>query len=710
MDKIELTEEILKVFGKSDTTYKLSSIAKALKFKSDSLDYQKLKKTLLELCDQNVIEKSSRNRYSIVSLDYAPEIKGVLQMRKDTGAVETNIPEYSKIIIKRRNLNTALDGDTVTVKLQALKEGRKARGEVTDIIKRAKHIITGTIEFDSEYNFLVPDEEKYYVDFLIPDNELKGATDGNKVKAVLTSWEDPSKSPKASVLGVIGEAGKPAVEFDSIVDEYNLDESFPDDVNAETKKVPKTVSKQVIASRLDLRQSDIITIDPEDAKDFDDALSLEILENGNYYLGVHIADVSHYVAPGGAIDEEAYERGTSTYLVDRVVPMLPEALSNTICSLMPNRIRCTYTVFMEYTPNMVLASYAIRETVIKSKKRFTYDQVQEIIEGKEHKYSELLLKLHELANKLRKKRFNIGGVNFQTNEVRFKLDEDKKPITTYLKSGNDATSLVEECMLAANRTIAEHVRKQSKKYKIKKTLPFLYRVHDEPDKTKISDALKFFMSFTSTKRIKAGSSKDINQVLKTFEGKPEKNLINDILVRSMAKAEYSEENIGHYGLGFKEYAHFTSPIRRYPDLVVHRMLKMYAETKPDKKMIEKLLQDLADIGQHATARERVAMEAERSSIKVAHAMQAKSHVGEEYDGTISGITSFGIFVIMDEIYAEGLLHIRDMRDDYYLFDEKNYRLVGRRKKRVFQFGSRIRVKIVKVNIEKRRIDLEFIDK
>lgn len=709
MDKIELTEAILKVFGRSDTTYKLNAIAKSLHIKSDSIEYQKLKRTLLELCDQNILEKKSRNRYSLKPLNYAPEIKGVLQMRKDTGAVNTNVPEFPKIIIKRRHLNTALDGDTVLVKLQALKQGRKARGEVIDIVKRAKHLFTGIIEFEGDFNFIVPDEEKYYVDFLVPDTELNNANDGDKVKAKLISWDDPQKSPIATVTGIIGKAGNPAVEFDSVLDEYNLEESFPQDVVDETETIPKLVSKKVIESRLDLRESDIITIDPEDAKDFDDALSLDILKNGNYYLGVHIADVSHYVTPGSAIDEEAYQRGTSTYLVDRVVPMLPEALSNNICSLKPQRVRCSYSVFMEFSKNMQLRNYEIKETVIKSKKRYTYEQVLEIIEGKQDKYKDLLLNLHALASALKKKRFEYGGVNFQTNEVRFKLDEDKMPIETKLKRGNKATSLVEECMLAANKTVAEHVRKISKKMKLKQNLPFLYRVHDEPDSTKIQDALKFFMSFLPTKRIKAGSSKEINQVLKAFEGKPEKNLINDILVRSMAKAEYSEENIGHYGLGFSEYSHFTSPIRRYPDLVVHRLLKMYAEIKPDKRMTEKLLRDLEDIGHHTTGCERTAMEAERTSIKVAHCINAKQHLGKVFDGTISGITSFGIFVVMDGIWAEGLLHIRDMHDDYYLFDEKNYRLVGRRRKRIFQFGSRIRVKIVSANLEKRRIDLEFID-
>ncbi len=707
MKKQSITDSVLQLFAHKDVSLQMSEITKGVGIKTGSNSYFILLEVLQELLEQGILTKPSRRKYELVD-SASSEIVGVLRIKDDRGIVESNLPHISKIIIKRKNMFTAFDGDTVVVRLLASKKDKKYQGEVIRIAQRQERNIVGRIEFDGSFFFLVPDDNQYIIDFLVPKDKLMEATPGDKVHARFLSWDNPHISPQAEVLDVMGQSGNPAVEFDGILREFNLIPHFSDAVMKEAKESAKKVSNSEIARRLDLRNKEIITIDPIDAKDFDDALSLETLDNGNLLLGVHIADVSHYVKERTELDIEALKRGNSTYLVDQVIPMLPEELSNDMCSLKPNRVRLAYTVLMELDSDLNVVNYQILETVIKSVKRFAYEQVQDIIDSGKGLHLELIKGLHKLSEDLRTKRFAGGGIDFSTVEVRFKLDENRSPVEAMLKKSIPATQLVEECMLLANKTVAEHVKKISNTYKLKETLPFLYRVHAEPLPEKLRNSLEFIKMLGPKHNFEIKSSREINTLLEAFSGSPEEPIVNQILVRSMPKAEYSDENIGHYGLGFEDYSHFTSPIRRYPDLLIHRLLKEYNSEKPNSNRIKFIANQLNGLGEHCTARERVSMEAERASTKLAQTMLAKKNIGRTFNGTITGVMEFGIFVTMDEIHSEGMLHIKDIYDDYYIFDEKRMRIVGKRSKKIFQFGKRIRVKIVAANIDKRRIELDYI--
>ncbi|MCX7735885.1 MAG: ribonuclease R [Candidatus Kapabacteria bacterium] len=753
MSKSELVEEILKLFRREDKPLQLNQISKQLGIKSETNKYQILKLALAELCRQNILNKSSRRRYSLNTGYGFNTYQGVIEIKDDRGVVtllesldingnDKNGKKKSKgqkIYIKRKDLLTALDGDTVLVRIFAKRDNKKLFGEVADIIKRKERKITGTIEFDGTFYFLIPDEDIYYVDFLVPPAMLNGAKSGDKVAAKFLKWDNPQKSPLAEIIEILGKAGDPKTEYLTILKEFSLPEKFSERILAEAQEKAKnfdkeknnqdlikvedlsSIRKDIINQRLDLRDKLIITIDPADAKDYDDGLSLDFLDNGNFLLGVHIADVSHFVEPNSEMDKEAFKRGNSCYLVDRVVPMLPEEISGNICSLHPNKIRFAFSIFLEISKSGNLKNYFLAESLIKSKKRFSYDEVQDIIKkyyetkqtdkktteksSKEAKLTELVINLHKLASLLRKKRFSKGGINFDTIEVRFVLDENNKPVQAKLNSSNESTQLVEECMLLANKTVAEHIKTLSRKNSLKTKLPFLYRIHDEPNEEKLKSVLDFIKIFIHNGTPMNGSSKAINDFLQKFEGTHEKPIVHQMLIRSMPKAEYSNINIGHFGLGFKEYTHFTSPIRRYPDLVVHRLLKSYIKGDFDRKSILKLERQLEDIGENCSLTEKNAMEAERASVKIAQSVLASEYIGKEFLGTISGVTNFGLFVMLDDLYAEGLVHIRDLYDDYYVFDEKNFSLIGKRRNKTFRFGDRIKVKIIKVNVDKRKIDL-----
>jgi len=702
-----IEDSILEYLKLTKNARKLNQISKNLKILSNTEEYDRMKEALNDLCSKGLVQRSKRHRYSISEEKHSGIFDGVIRINKGRGTLETKSELFRKIIIKRRNLLTALDGDEVRVKILGLKKETKPHGEVLKILNRANTIITGTLEFDGSFIFLTPDDEKHYIDFLVHKKRLHGAKVGDKVAARFLAWNEPQKSPQAEIIRVLGRAGAVSTEFDAVLTEFSLPKTFPNVVLEQVKDIPSVVPATIIKERRDLRKETIITIDPEDSKDFDDALSLDLLENGNYLLGVHIADVSYYIPENSPLDKEAALRGNSTYLVDRVVPMLPEKLSNEVCSLKPNRVRLAFSVNMEFSPAGVLKNYEIYESVIKNKKRYAYSDVLKIIETGVGDNAELILNLHQLAQILRRKRFSKAGVDFDSFEVRFELDQDKSPVKAILKRSDVSTQLVEECMLAANKTIAENIRILSKQQNKRKLLPFIYRVHDYPNQVKLKEALDFLLLYGRKKKINMNSSKELNGYISQFEGKPEKPIVNQLLLRTMAKAEYSPENISHYGLGFKDYTHFTSPIRRYPDLIVHRLIKLYTSSVIEKNSVDAIEKRLYAYCSHCNEQERLSMEAERASVKLAQVILAKEHIGKIFEGTISGVANFGVFVLLDDLYAEGLLHIKDLVDDFYIFDEKNFRLIGRNHKKIFYFGKRIKVKIINANVFKRRLDLKF---
>lgn len=702
----EIVENIISLLKESDAPVQLSDIAKSLGFKSDSFEYSELKNILKDLAKQKLINKHSRRRYSLEDITKDSTFVARIKIRNDNGILELN-KKIGTVYIKRKDLNTALDGDLVKIRLLPFIKGKKKRAEVIDIIERNYAPIAGTVEKDGDFYFLIPDDERHYIDFLIPKNKLADAKSGDKVIAKLIHWNDPSKSPQVEVIKKVGKAGEPEIEFDSFIKEFDIRTEFPLEVLNEIKQFKEEYSPDELKKRLDLRDKLIITIDPEDAKDFDDAISIDDLPNGNLMLGVHIADVSHYVQEGTALDLEAFRRATSIYLADRAVPMLPEKLSNELCSLQPNKDRLAFSIFMEFTPRGVLKGYELHQSIINNKRRYTYDEVQEIIEKKSGDNVELILKAHKLATILKERRLSKGGINFETFEIRFKLDKDKTPLEAKLKIPTEATSLIEECMLAANQAAANYVKKLARLQR-RRSLPYIFRVHDEPDPKQIRNALQFIRTLVPIGKIKDITSKELNSILNQFVNSKEKYIVNNILIRSMAKAIYSAENIGHYGLGFKEYTHFTSPIRRYPDLVVHRLIKEYLNSKISDERYERLEQFVNSAARQSSEMERLSVELERESVKLASIILAKNYVGEIFEGIISGVTNFGLFVMLDNIYAEGLLHIRDIYDDFYYLDEKRYCLIGRHTGKIFRIGKKVNVRILRADVHKRRLDLAYI--
>lgn len=699
-----LRDDILRILEQTiPSPQRLNEIAKALNISTETSDYDLLKTELQMLVDDGTIYRSSRRRYGIEGATET-SFDGVLSVSNFTGSVSTNSAVFPKINIKRPFLSTAIHGDTVRVKLLAFSKDQKPNGEIVEIIKRGQETICGKIEFDGDFYFLTPDDEKIHVDFLVHPSRLNGAKDGDKAVIRIVRWNDPFKSPEAEVVELLGTAGVAQVEYASILKEFRLKKEFDEKVNADAVKAVKNITKKEILRRLDLREETIITIDPVDARDFDDALSLKKLDNGNVLLGVHIADVSHYVSEGNNLDAEASRRATSVYLVDGVVPMLPEILSNDVCSLVPNKDRLTFSAMMEFSTEAKLVKYEIRESVINSKRRFTYEEAQNIIDGADDPLKDFIIDLHNLAKLLSKKRYKIGGVEFETTETKFLLDENKKPIKAVQKTRSDATSLVEECMLVANQTISEHIGHISSK----PILPFIYRIHDEPDRDKLRAAIDLIRSLGITVSNEKPTSRFLNNILTEIKNLPEKYAIHNVLLRSMAKAIYSNYNIGHYGLGFAEYSHFTSPIRRYPDLIAHRLLKEYAKGIPSKTRIAEIEEYLEVMSEHCSIQERSATEAERASIKLTHATIARELLGQEFNGTVTGVTNFGLFVMIDEYFAEGLLKMRDLDDDYYLFNERQFMLVGKSTRKTFRLGTRLRIKIARVNLAKREIDFMYL--
>ena len=604
------------------------------------------------------------------------------------------------IFIAERNSAHAMNNDRVRIAYYARRRGKTAEGEVLEVLERANDSFVGTLEVTKNYAFLLTENRTLANDIFIPKDKLKGGRSGDKAVVKITEWPDKAKNPIGQVIDILGRAGDNNTEMHAILAEFGLPYSYPENVEAAADKIPDEISAEEIARREDFRRVTTFTIDPKDAKDFDDALSIRSLGGGQWEVGVHIADVSHYVKEGTVIDKEAEKRATSVYLVDRTIPMLPERLCNLLCSLRPDEEKLAYSVIFQMNDKAEVLASRIVHTVIKSDRRFTYEEAQQVIETGEGDYKYELLELDRLAKQLREKRMAGGALEFDRVEVKFEIDEKGKPLRVYFKESKDANKLVEEFMLLANRTVAEAIGKVPKG---KKAKVFPYRIHDLPDPAKLDTLAQFIARFGYKLRTagnRSDLSKSINRMLDDVKGKKEQNLIETVSIRAMQKACYSTHNIGHYGLGFEYYTHFTSPIRRYPDMMVHRLLTKYLD-EHGRTVSEKKYEALCE---HSSAMEQLAAQAERASIKYKQVEFMQEHLGQVYDGVISGVTEWGLYVELNENKCEGMIPIRDLDDDYYEYDEKNYCLRGRRKKHVYSLGDAVTIKVARANLEKKQLD------
>ncbi|MEW5798179.1 MAG: ribonuclease R [Bacteroidota bacterium] len=705
MDRSEIRSKIVEYFKKHPHEgFKSRQLKRRFSIHADH-EFEVLRDVLHKMVDKGELAWTKRQGYHRVAPKQRGIVGTIMLTKQGVGVVTTETGD--EIQIDKRSIGTALNGDTVEVALFAASKKKKREpdqkieGEVVNVVKRAQSEFIGKLERSNNFYFVLPDDARVPRDIYIAPESLHGARPGEKVLVELFEWNDPQLNPEGKVIKILGAAGDPFVELRSVIQSFRLPTSFPQEVEQEVSAVSETIPQEELRKRVDLRSMKIVTIDPHDAKDFDDALSIEVLDEGKFKLGVHIADVSAYVKEGTAVDEEAFARGTSVYLANQVIPMLPEKLSNKLCSLMPNVDRLAYTCFMTISGKGKVVDYSFARSVINSKRRFTYEEVETILDsGKGEFHTELSL-LWTVASSLRKKRMKNGSIDFDSPEAKFKYDEHGKPVEIMIKKRLKSHQLVEECMLLANQTVAAHISSIQKK---NETLPFVYRVHDTPNPEKLQALAQFVQKFGYKLNIhESATSKDLQKMLLEIQGTKEENLINEVTLRSMAKAVYSTENIGHFGLAFDDYTHFTSPIRRYPDLLVHRLLDEYSRGMNDKRK-QYFEKNLAEWCKHCSDREKVAAEAERESVKVMQVEYMKQHVGDEFEGIISGVMQFGIFIEINDLLVEGLLHVRDLDDDYYSYDERQYSLIGERSGKTYRLGDSIIVKVAKVNPEQRKID------
>ena len=702
MKKRELAELLVTFFRtRPETSFGLKQI-----FGSLNLTTHPLKMLCVDIIDEmleeNFLVETEKGHFQLNGRGQI--MTGVFQ-RKSNGK-NTFIPDDGgdPIAISDSNSAHAMNGDKVKIALSARRRCHDPEGQVLEILEHSDTPFVGTLKVSKNYAFLLTETNTLANDIFIPKDKLKGGKDGDKAVVRITEWPEDAKNPFGEVIDILGKAGENTTEMHAILAEYGLPYHYPQNVEAAAEKISAEITPEDYAEREDCRDVTTFTIDPKDAKDFDDALSIRQLKPGLWEVGVHIADVSHYVKEGSVIDKEAVKRATSVYLVDRTIPMLPERLCNFICSLRPDEEKLAYSVIFTMNEKAEVKDYRIRHTVIKSNRRFTYEEAQDIIETGKGEYKEEILELNKLAQILREKRMANGSINFDRCEVKFEIDENGKPLSVYFKESKEANKLIEEFMLLANRTVAEHIGKVPKN---KKPKVFPYRIHDLPDPDKLENLSQFIARFgykIRTGGTKTEVSKSINRLLNDIEGKKEQNLIETVSLRAMQKARYSIHNIGHYGLAFDYYTHFTSPIRRYPDLMVHRLLTRYLAggrtAQADK---------YEELCEHSSAMEQTAAAAERASVKYKQVEFMGERIGNVYDGVISGVTEWGLYVEINENKCEGMVPMRDLGDDYYEFDEKNYCLIGRKRHQKFSLGDPVQIKVARANLEKKQLDFVLAD-
>ena len=656
---------------------------------------------LYNLAADDIVEEVAPGKFKYVSRGKV--VVGVFE-RRSNGKNMVKLEEGGDpIIVSEQNSNRAMNGDTVEVMLSAKRRGATNEGAVVAILKTKPQTFVGVLEIQPNFAFLITDNKVLANDIFIPKNKLKGGKSGQKAVVRITEWPERAKNPFGEVIDILGDAGDNNTEIHAILAEFGLPYKYPEAIEKAAEAIPTDITAEEIAKREDFRQITTFTIDPKDAKDFDDALSFRKLPSGLYEVGVHIADVSHYVQPDSALDKEAYSRATSIYLVDRVIPMLPERLSNGLCSLRPNEEKLCFSAIFEMNEQAEVKTSRVCRTVINSDRRFTYEEAQAVIETGEGDFKDEILSLNKLAKTMKERRFAAGAINFDRHEVKFDIDEKGKPVDVYFKVTKDSNHLIEEFMLLANKTVAELIGKTPKG---KNAKTFVYRVHDVPNPEKMENFAEFIRRFgykLKTDGSKTDVSKSINKLLDRVQGTNEEDMIETIAIRTMAKAVYSTVNIGHYGLAFEHYSHFTSPIRRYPDMMVHRLLERYLS---DGRSVN--AEKYEEMCKHCSDMEQLSASAERASIKYKQVEFLSERLGQTFDGVISGVNEWGFYVEINANKCEGMVPMRDLDDDYYEFDHKNYCLVGRKNKKIFRLGSPVTIQIARANLEKKQVDFRLV--
>jgi ribonuclease R len=691
---------ILTLLDENERGFTLNQIVQKIRLKKKE-DIKKAALYVDDLLERGKISQLENGKFVSTGERSSKQLTGVVD-HVNARFAYVNTGEEQDIYVKTRDLKSAMDGDTVKLSILKSRHGEHPEGRVTEVVKRNRNRFVGKIQVSSNFAFVVPDFRKIHQDFFIFPENINEAKTGEKVIIEVTKWGEDDKKPEAKVVEILGKAGENEAEIHSIIAEFDLPYRFPENVQRESEKIAEGITAEEIKKRRDFRDITTMTIDPADAKDFDDAISFQKLDNGNYEIGVHIADVTHYINPNSGLEKEAYDRATSVYLVDRTIPMLPERLSNNLCSLRPNEDKLTFAAVFEIDERAKVITEWFGRTIIHSDKRFSYEEAQEVLETGKGPFAEELTILNNLAKKFRKERFSKGAVNFETTEVKFKLDAQGKPLEVIPKIRKDAHKLIEEFMLLANKQVATFVFNY-KKGKEKNT--FVYRIHDSPDPDKVMDFATFAKQFGHKLNVEEGSiSRSLNKLMEQIEGKPEQNVLEQLAIRTMAKAKYSTDAKGHFGLAFNHYSHFTSPIRRYPDMMVHRLLQHYLDGGNPVNKVE-----FEERSIHSSEREKRAADAERASIKYKQVEFMTYAAKRNYQGLISGVTEWGIFVEIVETKCEGMIRMSDMTDDFYEFDEKRYRVVGRKTKKIFTLGDRIMVRVKKTDIDRRTIDLALAD-